>query len=81
MHGECPLAAECRLVKTVDLGADILFVGEIEESYADERILTNGKPDAAKMKPFVLTMPDNNYWLLGERLAEAWKAGKKIKAR
>ena len=79
MIGECPLAFECRLVDTVDLGADILFLGEIIESYADEQYLTDGKPDVVKMKPFVLTMPDNGYWLLGNHLAKAWQAGKHLK--
>ena len=79
MIGECPLAFECRLVDTVDLGADTLFLGEIMESYADERYITDGKPDVVKMKPFVLTMPDNGYWLLGNHLAKAWQAGKHLK--
>jgi hypothetical protein len=32
------------------------------------------------MNPFVLTMPDNNYWKVGELLAKGWSVGKKIKS-
>ena len=28
------------------------------------------------MKPFVLTMPDNRYWAVGDTIADAWKIGR-----
>ena len=34
---------------------------------------------AAKIKPFVLTMPDNRYWALGECIGKAWQEGKILK--
>ena len=76
---ECPVSLECRVVRTVDLGADELIIGDIAGIYADPACLTNRKPDVEKMKPFLLTMPDNRYWGLGEVVAKAWSAGKNIK--
>ena len=75
----CPLAMQCRVVKTVDLPQDTLFIGEIVAVYSEERFLTDGKPDPAKMRPFSLTMPDNRYWSLGEPLAKAWDVGQGFK--
>jgi hypothetical protein len=31
------------------------------------------------MKPFTLTMPDNGYWSVGERVGKAWSIGKGLK--
>jgi hypothetical protein len=45
-------------------------------TYADEDCLTEGKPDVQKINPFVLTMPDNSYWAVGERIGKAWSIGK-----
>jgi flavin reductase (DIM6/NTAB) family NADH-FMN oxidoreductase RutF len=79
MIEECRLCMECRLVQTVDLAADELFIGEIVGAYADEGCLTDGKPDVKKLDPFTLTMPDNGYWRVGEQVGKAWSAGKKVK--
>ena len=76
---ECPINIECKLFKTVDLDKDTLFIGEIINTYAEEKYLTNGKPDVSKINPFVLTMPDNNYWSMGGWLQKSWEVGKKFK--
>lgn len=76
---ECPLGLECRLYQVVELPAQDLFIGEIVAAHADEDCLTDGYPDILKINPMVLTMPDNNYWTVGERVGQAWHAGKKLK--
>jgi flavin reductase (DIM6/NTAB) family NADH-FMN oxidoreductase RutF len=78
MIRECPLSLECRLYSTCEFPNNDLFVGEVVASYTEERFLTDGKPDITKIRPFLLTMPDNNYWSLGERIAGAWEAGKPL---
>jgi flavin reductase (DIM6/NTAB) family NADH-FMN oxidoreductase RutF len=78
MIKECPICLECRLVKAVELPTHDVFIGEIEESYADESCLTDGKPDFGKIKPLLLTMPDNNYWTLGKQAGKAWNDGKTL---
>ena len=76
----CPLCFECRLVDTVELPTNDLFIGQIVAAYAEEECLTDGSPDIQKMKPFVLTMPDNRYWAVGESLGRAWHDGRKFRA-
>lgn len=77
----CPLVMECRLVQTVDLPTNHLFIGEIVGAYADEDCLVDGKPDLERIDPLLLTMPDNTYRTLGVSVGEAWKAGKRLKER
>ena len=79
MIEECRLCMECRLVQTVDLPADEMFIGEIVGAYADADCLTDGKPDVKKIDPFTLTMPDNGYWRIGTNVGKAWSAGKNVK--
>ena len=79
MIEECRLCMECRLVQTVDLPADELFIGEIVGAFADAACLTDGKPDVKKIDPFTLTMPDNGYWRIGESVGKAWSSGTHLK--
>lgn len=76
---ECPLSMVCRLVDQVKLPSNTLYIGEIVEAFSEDRYLTDGKPDITKMRPFSLTMPDNGYWAVGDRLGDAWSIGKKQK--
>ena len=78
MIRECPRCIECRLVKALALPTNDIFIGEIAASYADERCLTDGKPDGKKVNPLLLTMPDNGYWTVGERAGKAWSDGRKL---
>lgn len=74
---ECPLCLECKLVTTVDMyGTNDVFIGEIVESYTDDRYLTNGLPDIKKIDPLVFSMHDNNYWRVGDHVARAWSVGR-----
>jgi flavin reductase (DIM6/NTAB) family NADH-FMN oxidoreductase RutF len=76
MVRQCPLTLECRLTQTVELPKDLFFIGEVVNVYASEGVLTEGKVDPLKLRPFVLTMPGNAYWALGEHVGEAWSIGK-----
>jgi flavin reductase (DIM6/NTAB) family NADH-FMN oxidoreductase RutF len=79
MIRECPVNLECRLVDILDFGsANEVFIGEIVESYAEERYLCNEIPDIKKIEPIVFSMYDNNYWGIGEHLGKAWSIGKKL---
>jgi flavin reductase (DIM6/NTAB) family NADH-FMN oxidoreductase RutF len=79
MIKECPLCIECKLVDVVPLPSHYLFLGQVEATYADQDCLTDGKPDIQKINPFVLTMPDNNYWGVGPHVGKAWSTGKELK--
>lgn len=81
MISECPLTIECKLSKTVELPSNSFFIGEIVGSYSEEQFLTGGVPDIKKINPFLLTMPDNGYWSVGELIGRAWSDGKAMKKR
>ncbi|MCK9565685.1 MAG: flavin reductase [Methanothrix sp.] len=78
MIRECPVSLECRLVQTVSLPTNTLFIGEIAGAYADGRVMKDGKPDYAKIDPLLLTMPENRYWKLGECVGDVWSAGRNL---
>ncbi len=77
MIEECPLCMECLLTQTVEGESNYFFIGEIKGVYADEACLEDGNVAPGKTDYFILTMPDNAYRSLGEKLGEAWKIGKK----
>jgi flavin reductase (DIM6/NTAB) family NADH-FMN oxidoreductase RutF len=76
---ECPLSMECKLIEIHEMPSNELLIGEIIETYIDKQYLKDNKPDIKKMNPFFLTMPDNNYWSLGENVGKAWNVGKNLK--
>ncbi len=71
----CPITMECRVVEVVSLPTNSFFIGEIVGIFSEERFLTEGKPDVKKVNPFLLTMPDNRFWSIGECVGNAWNAG------
>ena len=74
----CPVSLECRVTQTIDLPHDYFFIAEVMNVYATESVLTDDKIDPVKLRPFMLTMPDNGYWGLGERIGSAWEIGKTL---
>jgi flavin reductase (DIM6/NTAB) family NADH-FMN oxidoreductase RutF len=78
MIQECAFNAECRLVQTVDLPMEEIFIGEIVGTYCEERYLSNGIPDMRKINPLLLNMSQKMYAVLGPDVAPAWGAGKKL---
>jgi len=77
---QCPVNLECRVEHILNLGTHALVVGRIEETHASQDCLTDGKLDAAKIKPLVFTItPSTHYQALGEVIAPAFSVGKRIK--
>jgi flavin reductase (DIM6/NTAB) family NADH-FMN oxidoreductase RutF len=79
MIQQCPVGLECRLTQTVELPNDLLFIAEVVNVYATESVLTDDKIDVVKLQPFVLTMPRNAYWRLGDYVGPAWEMGKALR--
>lgn len=79
MIKDCPLSFECNVAQTIDLPTNYFFIAEIINIYSEDKYLTDNKPDIKKINPFLLTMPDNNFWAVGERIGKAWDAGKKLR--
>lgn len=76
---DCPLSIECKVIQTVDLPTNSFFIAEIVNIFTEERYIIDGMLDIKRMNPFLLTMPDNRFWSIGEYLGDAWSAGNKIK--
>lgn len=71
---ELPLVLECELISMDPETCNA--VGRIVNCAADESILTDGKPDAAKMKPVCFDTCGHVYRLMGEVVAKAFSCGK-----
>ena len=73
---ELPLVLECRLVSYEDEHCHLF--GDIVCTLADESVLTDGKVDAAKLKPLIYDIESHNYWTFGKAAGKAFKAGKAL---
>ncbi len=74
---ELPMALECRLVSFDE--DTCRMVGEVVNVCADERILTEGKIDPAKLRPIVYDGANHTYHVLGEKVGNAFSDGLKLK--
>jgi len=79
MIAACPVNLECSLDKVVDTGSNEVFIGDIVSTYTEEKYLTNEAVDLKKTKPFILSLNDKTYYVLGKPKAKAWSAGKTFK--
>lgn len=82
---QCPVNLECRVVHQLKLGSHILVIAAIEETYMSKECLTDGKPDADKMKPLAYISDVSGgtraYHALGNRLAKSHSIGVEIKKK
>lgn len=76
MIKQCPINIECELEKTIILPSDYLFIGKVVTVYAEKKYLTNGKIDYKKVNPFIFTLPDRIYSVLGKKIGNAYSIGK-----
>lgn len=76
---ECPVCMSFSLFDAVNLPFNTLYIGEPKEVFTEEKYMTDNMLDIKKVNPFTLTMPDNNYWSVGENLGKAWNIGKSLK--
>jgi flavin reductase (DIM6/NTAB) family NADH-FMN oxidoreductase RutF len=73
---ELPLVLECELVLMKEESCNV--VGRILNCAVDEAALTDGKPDASKMKPICYDPCAHVYRIMGEEVAKAFSCGKEI---
>ncbi|MDR1606840.1 MAG: flavin reductase family protein [Deltaproteobacteria bacterium] len=75
---ECPVVAECRLYKSLELGSHTLFVGEILDIKADEGLESpNGGLDLAKVDPLVFNS-GGQYHKVGSGVGQGFSIGKAL---
>jgi flavin reductase (DIM6/NTAB) family NADH-FMN oxidoreductase RutF len=70
------VSLECRLVESLRLPTNTLYVGEIIGAWAAPEYLEGSSVLYGKAGAFFLTMPDNRFWGFGEDLGRAWRIGK-----
>ena len=73
---EFPVAIECRLEHTVELGLHTQFVGQILDVKGDPDVFTDGRLDILKIRPPLYDPARNRYFGVGDYLAKAFTAGK-----
>lgn len=74
---ELPMAVECRLI-----GYDsesCRMVGEIVNVCAEEAVLTDGKIDPMKLRPITYDGMNHAYYVLGEKVGNAFRDGASLK--
>jgi flavin reductase (DIM6/NTAB) family NADH-FMN oxidoreductase RutF len=76
---ECPVNIECRLFRSVDCGSHTLYIGEVNEIYAEKSCITEGKLDIGKINPLVYAQ--YAYFGVGQEIEKAFFAGKKYKTK
>lgn len=75
---ELPMAIECRLIGYDEESCRL--VGEIVNVSADERVLNaEGKIDPTKLRPITFDPMNNAYLVVGEKVGNAFKDGRKLK--
>jgi len=72
-----PLNVECRVLQELDLGEYRLVLGEILQIHAAEQAFAeHSQGDARCFDPLVYLGGIREYWSLGEKVADAYQAGK-----
>jgi len=79
MIEECPVNFVCRVIRTVDLPYNEVFIGEVIEYYVSTECLDDDKPDPDKINPMVLAGPA--YRSLGPVVGVAFGEGRAYRAR
>lgn len=76
MIRECSLSFECKVTETHEFTSHTCIFGEIIATHLNADCFTDDKPDPKKINPILLTMPDNEYWTIGNPVGKAWTAGR-----
>ncbi len=70
---------ELRLHEVLDYQTHDIFIGEIVQTYTDDKVMRDGLVDIAKLKPLLFDMASKKYWSLGPAIGECWREGKALK--
>lgn len=76
---EFPVTMECELSEVVQTQNMHAVVGQIVNVTADEKVLgEDGKVDPTKLDALAFDQFQNGYYVLGEKVGQAWDAGRNI---
>jgi len=76
MIEQCSVNHSCEVIQILNLGSHELIVGKIVESFASEDCLTEGRPDPAKLRPFMFS--GRGYYALGDHCGDAFRCGTNV---
>lgn len=76
---ECPVSYLCKVIRTIPVFDFTLFLGEIQAAYARPDCLTDGKPDAEKVRPVILM--HTGYFGIREKIGTVFQSGNAIAAK
>ncbi len=76
---ECPVNILCRLIDTLNLPKNEVFIGAIVETYVGKEYLVDGKPDLKEINPILLA--GGKYCQLGDPIGTPREAGKALKKK
>lgn len=74
---ELPMTVECRLIRYD--AESCRMVGEIVNVCAEESVLTDGNIDPAKLRPITYDGMNHAYYVLGEKVGNAFSDGAALK--
>lgn len=76
---EFPVTLECEVVFDGETEGHHRVVGKVVNVLVDEAVLgEDGKPDIEKIKPLTFDQFHNAYYALGEKVGDAWGAGREL---
>jgi flavin reductase (DIM6/NTAB) family NADH-FMN oxidoreductase RutF len=73
MIEQFPINHACEVIQILNLGSHELIVGKIVETHVSEDCLSDGRPDLAKVNPFLFA--GRGYYRVGEFLGDAFHCG------
>lgn len=73
---EFPLAVECKLLHTIEIGLHTQFIGEIVDVLAEEAVLVGGNPTMDKVLPILYGTSTKSYFRTGSYLGKAFSIGR-----
>jgi len=76
---EFPMVLECKVIKVIEIGLHIEFIGEIMDAKAYESVLNENKmPDVEKLKPLIWSLTTETYRSVGEDVGKSFSIGKQV---
>ena len=72
---EYPLTLECKVSLFDEDSTGVRVVGDIVNVTVKEDIITNGVIDMSKLEPISFNPIDNSYYVIGEKVGDAFKVG------
>ena len=77
---QLPITMECKLVSANEELGETRIVGEVVNTFIDEAVLgDDGKIDGAKLNAISFYGPDAGYYVVNQKVGQAWREGQALK--